>query len=92
MPAKRQSYPPWLISWMQTHEIAQWGVADLREFTTPDDENGQGFPMAISFAWPMSPPIMAGIQKGPNEAYANEYARVNDAQIINMSFGHSLEC
>jgi hypothetical protein len=63
---------------MQTNNIFLWGAADLREFLTPNDENGQGFPIAISFALPMSPPIMAGIQKGPNKAYANEYTRVND--------------
>jgi hypothetical protein len=70
-------YPSWLISWMQTYEISLWGAADLRVFETPKDDNGLGFPIAISFAWPMSPPIMAGIQKGPNKAYADEYARIN---------------
>jgi len=63
---------------MQAHEISLWGAADLREFTTPIDDNGEGFPIAISFVCPMSPPIMAGIQKGPNMAYADEYTRVND--------------
>jgi len=78
MSATPQPYPPWLTSWMQAHEITSWGAAALHEFTTPDDHNGEGFPIAISFAWPMSPQIMASIQKGPNKAYANEYARVND--------------
>jgi epoxyqueuosine reductase QueG len=77
MPVTRQPYPPWLTTWMQAHDILLWDVADLREFTTPNDEIGQRFPIAISLAWPMSPPIMAGIQKGPNRAYADEYARVN---------------
>lgn len=78
MPTTRLTYPSWLISWMQAHEISLWGAADLRSFQTPKDDNGIGFPIAISFAWPMSPQIMAGIQKGPNKAYADEYTRVNE--------------
>ena len=78
MPATQQPYLHWLTSWMQAHEIPLWGAADLHEFTTPNDNNGEGFPIAISFACPMSPQIMASIQKEPNKAYANEYARVND--------------
>ncbi len=67
----------WLTEWMQTHKVTLWGAADLREFRTPADETGQRFPIAISLAIPMNPHIMASIQNGPNEAYANEYARVN---------------
>ena len=78
MSVTQQPYPAWLISWMQAHEISLWGAADLHEFTTPKDDSGGGFPIAISFAWPMSPQIMVSIQKGPNRAYADEYARVND--------------
>ena len=78
MPVTPLSYPLWLISWMQTHEIPLWGAADLCAFNTPKDEKGLGFQNAISFAWPLSPLIMAGIQNGPNKAYADEYARVND--------------
>ena len=33
--------------------------------------------MALSFAVPMNPRIMAGIHMGPNRAYADEYAEVN---------------
>ena len=71
------SFPPWLSDWMQTQKIDLWGVADLREFSTPVDVTGQGFPQAISWVVPMNPQIMSGIQGGPNQAYADEYARVN---------------
>jgi len=66
---------------MQTQKILLWGAADLRGFSTPPDETGQEFPFAISWAFPVNPLIMAGIRHGPNQAYADEYARVN--AIIN---------
>ncbi len=69
--------PEWLNSWMETHGISQWGAADLRAFATPLDETGEAFPFALSWAVPMDPHIMAGIQTGPNQNYADEYARVN---------------
>jgi len=62
---------------MQAHEITLWGVADLKRFKAPKDHSGQRLPFAISWALPMNPHIMAGIQKGPNQAYADEYARAN---------------
>lgn len=63
---------------MTIHQVDLWGVADLREISTPRDEKGQGFPFAISWAIPMNPQIMKDIQGGPNQAYADEYGRVND--------------
>jgi epoxyqueuosine reductase len=69
--------PLWLTEWMKVHGITLWGAADLRDFATPLDERGQRFPMALSLAIPMNPQIMASIQNGPNQAYADEYARVN---------------
>jgi epoxyqueuosine reductase QueG len=42
------------------------------------DANGQRFPFALSWVVPINPQIMASIQQGPNRAYADEYARVND--------------
>ena len=78
MSAHDNRYPNWLIEWMAVHNITLWGVADLREFSTPPDAAGNSFPRAISFAMPMKPDIMASIQDGPNAAYADEYARVND--------------
>lgn len=62
---------------MKTSGITLWGAADLISFSTPRDENGYGFPRALSFALPITPKIMASIQNGPNQAYADEYARVN---------------
>lgn len=71
------SSPPWLINWMREHGIALWGAADLRGFCTPQDETGHRWPFAISWAIPMEPHVMVSIQNGPNQAYADEYARVN---------------
>lgn len=69
--------PNWLVRWMEESGITLWGAADLVEFETPRDDTGGGFSRAVSFAIPMNPQIMAGIQDGPNRAYADEYARVN---------------
>ena len=63
---------------MQRQGIGLWGAADLRNFKTPKDRGGQEYPGALAFAMPMTPAIMSGIQRGPNRAYANEYARVNE--------------
>jgi epoxyqueuosine reductase QueG len=71
-------FPAWLVSAMQQHKIVLWGLADLRKFATPKDSKGRGFPSALSYAIPMTPAIMAGIQQGPNQAYADEYTRVNN--------------
>ncbi len=77
--------PAWLNSWMDLHDISLWGAADLQKFSTPKDETGQRFSFAISFAVSMDPHIMAGIQHGPNQAYADEYARAN--KLINELSG-----
>jgi epoxyqueuosine reductase len=63
---------------MEAHGIALWGAADLRDFPTPQDETAQRLPSALSWAIPMDPRIMVSIRKGPNQAYADEYARVNN--------------
>ena len=70
-------FPEWLKSWMEGHQLTLWGAADLREFDTPADSSGNRFPRAVSFAIPMTPQIMESIQGGPNQAYADEYRRVN---------------
>lgn len=70
--------PSWLTEWMEAREIVLWGAADLRDFSTPRDETGHGFSCALSWGIPMDPQIMAGIRNGPNQAYADEYARVNN--------------
>ena len=72
------TFPIWLTNWMEAQKIILWGAADLRSFSTPLDETGKGFFFAISWAIPMNPQIMVSIQNGPNQAYADEYARVNN--------------
>jgi epoxyqueuosine reductase QueG len=62
---------------MSTRAIELWGAADLTDFATPPDSDGQLLPHAVSWALPMNPRIMAGIQQGPDQAYADEYAQVN---------------
>ena len=89
-------YPNWLTKLMDAHEIILWGVADLRDISTPLDQAGNEYPYAISFAIPMNPVIMTNIQNGPNQAYADEYAKVNnhinaissilEAEIIGRGF------
>jgi len=72
------AFPAWLLEWMEAQKIALWGVADLRNFSTPQDETGHRFPFALSWAIPINPQIMVSIQNGPNQAYADEYAKVNN--------------
>ena len=72
---------------MKAQGISLWNVADLREFATPRDNNGQPYPLALSWAMPMNPQIMLSIHNGPNQPYADEYARVN--QRIN-ELSHAL--
>ena len=71
-------YPTWLTEWMEAQSITLWGAADLRDFSTPLDKEGEEFPFAIGWAIPMNHQIMASIQNGPNQPYATEYARVNN--------------
>ena len=66
-------FPAWLTDLLKKNGITLWGAADLREFNTPPDATGQPFPLAISFAIPMDPNVMASIKKGPNQQYADEY-------------------
>lgn len=70
--------PSWLTEWMEAQKIVLWGTADLRDFCTPQDETGHGFSFALSLGIPMNPQIMVSIQNGPNQTYAEEYARVNN--------------
>jgi len=73
----KRLYPSWLVAFMRQQQIVLWGAANLRNFSTPEDSSGRGFPGAVAFAVPMTPAIMAGIQNGPNRTYADEYTRVN---------------
>lgn len=71
-------FPAWLSRWMAAHNITLWGAADLRGHATPLDDTGAPFPFAISWAVPLNPQVMVSIQSGPNQAYADEYAGVNN--------------
>ncbi len=77
MPDAVYNFPKWLTSWMAANNIVLWGAADLHDFDTPVDQDGKRFPYALSMAIPMNPKIMTSIQNGPNQDYADEYARVN---------------
>mgnify|MGYP006278776301 FL=1 len=68
----------WLSQWMNRNDVPLWGVADVREFEVPTDDSGNRYPRAVSFALPMNTRIMGQIENGPNQAYAQEYARVNE--------------
>lgn len=74
----RTEFPTWLTDWMETQKVTLWGAADLQNLSAPSDQTGNAFPSAISFAIPMNPKIMVGIQKGPDQKYADEYARANN--------------
>ena len=71
------SIPGWLSAWMDNNQIELWGAADLKAFTTPVDESGQGFPVAVAWGIPMNPRIMASVKDGPNQDYADQYTSVN---------------
>ena len=71
-------FPVWLIEWMKTRQVPLWGAADLQNLSAPADRAGNAFPFAVSFAIPMDPKIMAGIQSGPSQEYADAYAGVNN--------------
>jgi len=57
--------------------IDLFGLADLRGLSGAKDDNDDDFVAAASFAVPMNSEVMAGIDKGPNQYYAEEYGRVN---------------
>lgn len=78
MPDTVINHEAWLEELMEAAEVELWGAAELAGFSTPLDDSGHGFPRAISWAIPMNPHIMFDIQGGPNQAYADEYTRVNN--------------
>jgi epoxyqueuosine reductase len=77
LPGSLAPYPSWLTQWMQEQQVPHWGAADLRGFSTPKDAEGRGFPFALSWVVPLTPQLMAAVQYGPTQAYAEEYVRVN---------------
>ena len=83
-------FPTWLTDWMEAQSISLWGAADLRNFSTPLNQEGKGYPFAIAWAIPMNPQIMSSIKNGPNQKYADEYAKVNN-RINELSVALSAE-
>ena len=77
MQVSSSPFPAWLIAWFQGQGVSLWGAADLRGFSSPEYARGRRFPRGLSWAIPMDPRIMAEIRRGPNQRYADEYARVN---------------
>ena len=71
------SYHRFITSTLLEYGVTLFGVADLSGIPTLRDTSGDWFASAISFAVRMNPEIMVGIRSGPNQAYADEYARVN---------------
>ena len=90
MPNIGPAFPTWVTEWMEAKSITVWGATDLRNFSTPLDHEGNKFPFAIAWAIPMNPKIMASIQNGPNQPYADEYAKVNN-HINELSVALSAE-
>lgn len=66
-----------IASLLEASDVYLFGVADLEGCSPPSDHRGQLYPLAISFAVPMNPEVMATVRQGPNKAYADEYDRVN---------------
>ncbi|MFO7803139.1 MAG: 4Fe-4S double cluster binding domain-containing protein [Desulfovermiculus sp.] len=81
--ARDEAYS-WLTVWMNNNDLVLWGVADLQGLGAPNDAKGRAYPLAVSLAVPMDPRVMSSVRDGPNQAYANEYARVNK-QITQLS-------
>ena len=82
--------PAWLRQWMVAHDIILWGGADLDGLESPRDGTGRSYPHALSWAIPMAPEVMAGIRSGPNQAYADAYAQVNQ-QINDLALALATE-
>ena len=78
MMKKHMDHGTFLCVLLRQLDLEIFAVADLKNITTPPDDNGKPFPRAISFAVVMNPLIMTGIRDGPTRKYADEYNRVND--------------
>lgn len=67
-----------IASFLKINSVYLFDVADLGGCSPPSNHRGHPYPLAISFAVPMNPEIMATVMQGPNKAYADEYDRVNN--------------
>ena len=91
--ANTKNWPPFKVRigrFFASHDIYLFGIADLQKYAPANTGIGKKFPRAVSFAVPMSSEIMAGIEKGPNQSYAEEYRRVN--QKINFVSDSLVSC
>jgi epoxyqueuosine reductase QueG len=77
MSSSVQSPVPWLKAWMRARGVELWGAADLSGLERPTDGDGNRYPRAVSWVYPMPPHVMAAIHDGPNRAYAEAYSRAN---------------
>ena len=67
----------WIGRWMQEQGVPLWGAADIRGLCFKIGDERNPYPGAVSWAIPMPPGIMARIKKGPTEAYARAYVKIN---------------
>jgi len=74
---KKTYYNEWLNDWMQSWDISLWGAADIHTLCFSIGGDIEPYPGAVSWAIPMSPNIMAGLNKGPTQAYADAYSQIN---------------
>lgn len=74
---KFSGFTDWLSNFFLERNISLWNGADLTDFKTPVDREGNRFSYALAWATPMNPQIMESIQAGPNQPYADEYQQVN---------------
>lgn len=76
--AVNQRYHTGLDRWMRGNGVSLWGAADIHGIPVPAAVSQKGLGTAVSWAIPMPPAVMAGINKGPTQAYALAYRQVND--------------
>ncbi len=67
----------WLNNWMQSRGVLLWGAADIRKLCFRIGGGLEPYPGAVSWAIPMPPDIMKGLNNGPTQAYADAYSQVN---------------
>jgi epoxyqueuosine reductase QueG len=81
---KKTYHNEWLNKWMQSWDISLWGAADICKLRFRIGGDRELYPGAVSWAIPMSPNIMAGLNNGPTKAYADAYSQIN-VQIGEMA-------
>jgi epoxyqueuosine reductase QueG len=74
---------PNLEHFFRRRGIRTFGVADLSRLPDPVVLEDRTWPKAVSFAVPMKPELIAEVQTGPTDAYAQEYRDLN--QLITQT-------